>query len=401
MTILQTTTKSGKVFYIIYDDDGKIVEPVFKYLKHLCLKGRSKNTIRKNAYDLMAFWQYLKDNNFDYIEFVGKKSATCKGAYENLTDYQLFLSYPNIKDKTVPIDGIKPVRKASTVNQMLSSVLCFYKFLSDSKIVEELPVIQQMKSLQHAHGMLGQMFLKKKAKIRNLLYSAEPEEDIRFITEEQFNICWDACTTRRNRVIIGLMFYGGLRVSEVIGLNLHDLRDIDKNIIYIKYREDNKNPDAAVKNHAYHPQEQIVIDNVLRDEIITYINVDLRGVDTNYLIINFNPPNAGGPMKSDTIRDMLDVLGKKVNMKLHPHAFRHGCAMRMLYAGMDMKSISDRLRHKSIETTAGIYARYDLRAKIKAQEELAEHLNQEFEPLDLDFDELMEMTREVEQDEQV
>lgn len=400
MTILQTKSKSGKDFFILYDDDGKIVKPVYEYLKHLCIRRKSKNTIRKNAYHLMIFWQYLKDKGFDYIEFAGKKSSTNKGAYENLTDYQLFLYYPSLKDKTVPIKGIKAARKASTVNQMLSSVICFYKFLSNAKIVEELPVIQQMQTLQHAHGMLGQMFMKKKAKIKNLLYTKEPEEEeIRFVTEEQFNICWNACTTRRNRIIIGLMFYGGLRVSEVIGLNLHDLRDIGKNIIHIKYREDNENPDAAVKNHAYHPQEQIVVDDVLRDEIISYITIDLKGIDTNYLIVNFRPPNIGGAMKSDTIRKMIKGLGKKVKMKLHPHMFRHGCAMRMLYAGMDMKSISDKLRHKSIETTAGTYAKYDLKAKIKAQEELAAHLNQEFEPLGIDFDELLKMTREVEQDE--
>lgn len=397
MHINKTKTKSGHDFYLLIDNNGNVVEPVLKYLKHLFLRDMSKNTIKQNAYNLMVFWEYLDANGFDYIEFVGEVSDTCKGAYENLADYKVYLLYPDIKNKITPIGGIERERKPSSVNQMLSSVISFYMFLAITKVVGELPVISQMCTLPSARGMLEQMFLTKLKSKQNLLLSTGPQdEDIKYITAEEFKKCWDACTSRRNRVIIGLMYYGGLRVSEVIGINLLDLKDIDENIIYIEFRDDKDNTDAAVKYHKRHPKkEPVIIDDILRDEIIAYINKDLRGISTDYLIINFRMPNLYCPMKADTIRDMLDNLGKKVGFKVNPHRFRHGCAMRMLYADMDMKDIADKLRHVSQTTTANIYARYDTRAKISAQEKLAAHLNEKFAPYDIDLDKLAEELKEV------
>lgn len=390
-------TKSGKTFYMPVNNDGKVIEPVFLYLKHLAICNYSKNTIRQNCLNLLVFWQYLADNTFNYIEFVGKKSETCKGAYENLVDYKLYLLYPTLKDNVVPIGGLEPVRKESTVNQMLSSVISFYRFLSDADIVGSLPVVQQMNSLLHTHNMLSQMFMKKKKAVKSLLTSKVPEEELRYVTEEDFNKCWDACTSRRNRLIIGLMFYGGLRVSEVIGLNIEDLKDIANNVIHITRRDDPDNPDAATKYNSVGP---VVITDKLRNEIVDYLNEDLKGIDTNYLIINFRGENLGGAMKADTIRDMVETLGKKVGIAdLHPHAFRHGCAMRMLRADRDMMEISNVLRHKNVQTTAETYAKYDLPDKIRVQKELSEKLQQDFEPLNIDFEALAEMLGEEDDNE--
>lgn len=397
MKMQKQFTATGKEFYFVVDDDGKVVAPIFSYLKHLAISNMSKNTIRTNCLHLLAFWRYITAKEFDYIDFVGKKSKTNKGAYENLVDYKLYLLYPDLGSNVIPIDGIKAARKEKTVNQMLSSVICFYKYLSDAHLVEPLPVIQQMQSLQHTHSMLNQMFLTKKKAVKNLLYSKVPEEPVKSITEEQFNKCWDACTCRRNRVIIGLMYYGGLRVSEVVGLNIEDLQDIFKNVIHIVNRDDNNNIDAAVK---YNSVGDVVIDDRLRDELITYMNEDLKGIDTNYLIVNLNGVNAGNPMKTSTIRDMVSHLGKKVGIEgLHPHMFRHGCAVRLLRAGFDMKDIADKLRHKSIETTAQVYARFNLEDKIKVQEELSQKLQQDFAPYDIDFDEIVNFLLEGDDDE--
>ena len=73
--------------------------------------------------------------------------------------------------------------------------------------------------------------------------------------------------------------------------------------------------------------------------------------------------------------------------------------MRLLRAGFDMKDISDKLRHKSIETTAQIYARYNIEDKIKVQMELSQKLNKEFAPYDLDFEEIVDSLLEGDDDE--
>lgn len=392
LDVIYTRTDTGKDFWYLIDDNGNINAPVFTYLKHLAINKSSKYTIRNDCFDLKHYFEWLKLKNYDYIEVVGKKSETNKGCYENLVDFKLYLAYPTLNDKVIPVDGFKQVRKDSYINQIMYTVLSFYKFLEEQNIVESLPVISQMKRLQHSSSMLREMYMsKQKAKKYSLTTKVE-EEPIRFISEDEFNLCWEKCTTRRNRVIIGLMFYGGLRVSEVVGLNIGDLRDIYMNVIHITKRIDPDNIDAAVK---YNSVRDVVVDDRLRDEIIHYLNEDLKGIDTNYFIINFKGKNKYGPMRKDTIGDMLDGLKKKVQLPfLHAHMFRHGCAMRMLYAGMDMIEISDKLGHKSIQTTAQTYARYDLKKKIETQQKLSDKLKQDFQQLDIDFDEIAAFLKE-------
>lgn len=392
MDVIYTKTDTGKDFWYLIDNDGNINAPVFTYLKHLAINKYSKYSIRNNCFALKLYYEWLQLKDFDYIEVVGRKSATNKGCYENLVDFKLYLAYPDLNDRIIPVGGFKQKRKDSYINQIISSVLTFYKFLEEQKIVESLPVITQMKRLQHSSSMLREMYMSKQKAKKYALTTKVEEEPIRYITEEEFNLCWDKCTNRRNRVIIALMFYGGLRVSEVVGLNITDLRDIYMNVIHVTKRIDSNNVDAAVK---YNSVRDVVVDDRLRDEIIHYMNEDLKGIDTNYFIINFAGKNKFGPMKKDTIGDMLEGLRKKTKLPvLHAHMFRHGCAMRMLYAGMEMIEISDKLGHKSIQTTAQIYARYDLKKKIETQQKLSDKLKQDFQQLDIDFDEIAEFLEE-------
>lgn len=397
LDVKHTKTMTGKDFWYIMNDDGSINQPVFEYLKNLSMRNDSKNTIRNNCYYLKEWFEWLELKGFDYIEVVGKKSSTNKGAYNNLTDYRLYLTYGNYDLNIIPISGLKQIRKDSYVNQMMSSVLTFYQYLEATGTVGNLPVFTQRTQLMHSNSMLREMFIHKKQQHKSIFSTKTEKEPLRFVSEEDFELCWKKCTCRRNRIIIGLMYYAALRLSEVIGLNLTDLRDIYQNIIYVKKRNDLNNPDAFVK---YNSERTIVIDDRLRDEIIFYMNEDLQGIDTNYLIINFRGSNKYGPMKADTIRDMIDELNKKVKFeKLHPHMFRHGAAMRLLYAGIDMATISAILGHKSPETTANTYAKYDLRMKQKVQKELSEKLKTDYAPLNINLENLAKLLQEDEEDE--
>ncbi len=400
MDVKHTKTITGKDFWYIMNDDGSINQPVFEYLKNLSMSNDSKNTVRNNCYYLKEWFEWLELKGFNYIEVVGKKSDSCKGAYNNLTDYRLYLTYGDFDINVIPITGLKPIRKDSYVNQMMSSVVTFYQYLQASGIIEDLPVFSQRIQLLHANSFLREMYLHKKQQHKSLFSTKttpEQQEPLRFVTEEEFELCWQNCTSRRNRVIIGLMYYAALRISEVIGLNLTDVRDIYKNTIYVKKRNDLSNPDAFVK---YNSERAILIDDRLRDEIILYMNNDLKGIDTNYLIVNFRGSNKYGAMKADTIRDMIDSLNKKVKLeKLHPHMFRHGAAMRLLYAGIDIATISVMLGHKSPDTTLNTYAKYDMRVKERVQKELSEKLLIDYEPLNIDLEGLAKLLMEDDEDE--
>lgn len=396
MNMVKVTTKSGKTFYIPYGNDGKIIKPIFEYLKHMSINGCSKYTIRDNCSRLLIFWQYLEDKGTNYIDFIGGNGSKKKVAYDNLTNYQLYLLYPDMGSNVIPIEGHKQIREESTVNQMMSSVINFYHFLSESGMVEDITFVTQRNVLSHSNSFLREMFINKKKQKKSMFAIKAKEKDPEYITSEEFDRCWDACLTRVSRVIIGLMFSGGLRVSEIVGLRIEDMSDISHNIVHVVKRDDPNNPDAAVK---YNSVGDVVVNEKVKQEIIDYMIEDLRGIDTNYLIINFKGPNKYGPMRTNNIREIVDGIGKRagLNHNIHPHMFRHGCAMNMLIHDIDLFSISTQLRHKNVSTTQ-IYAKMDIGSLIEAHKKLSEVRAEAFEPLNVDLHEIAKYLLEGDDD---
>ena len=387
MKVQHIITKQGTPFYVLLDDNLQMVMPVCKYLKGKSITNCSINTIHNQAFHLKILFEYLEKRNMTYIDLVTPSEG--KTVYDKLSDYRMYLLYKDYDENIIPIGGFKQQRQDITVNQMMSTVLTFYSELAIEENIPELNLFKETATIPHFHSFLNQMFLKKQKGKKNLLMSKVPQKLPKYITREQFNALWDICQNRRDRIILGLGFYGGLRISETIGLNLEDLRDINKNIIHITKRKDLDNPDAFVK---YDSVGMTLIPDKLRNEIISYINEDLQGIDTNYFIINFYGSRQFKPMRKNRIDNILKSLGKKVGIdNLHSHMLRHGCAVDMLTHGVDMAAISDKLRHKSINTTANVYAKLDLSAKAEVQESYCKNIGETFKQIGIDLDEFIDI----------
>ena len=65
----------------------------------------------------------------------------------------------------------------------------------------------------------------------------------------------------------------------------------------------------------------------------------------------------GGPMNPDSVTDWLAKFSKRHGLPhVNPHAFRHTMASMLYFNGVDSVSISKRLGHAQVSTTANIYA---------------------------------------------
>ena len=66
----------------------------------------------------------------------------------------------------------------------------------------------------------------------------------------------------------------------------------------------------------------------------------------------------GKPMHPDSVTDWLKKFSKRHGLPhINPHAFRHTMASMLYFSGVDSVSISKRLGHAQVSTTANIYAR--------------------------------------------
>ena len=157
----------------------------------------------------------------------------------------------------------------------------------------------------------------------------------------------DTPAGRRDRAAVELLYAAGLRVGELVGLDLGDVRLSQRTLrVRGKGRKERLVPfgrPAAAALEAYLPARA----RWRRG----------RGDEEEPLFIN----QRGGRLTDRSVRRMLDAAVRRTAdlAHLHPHALRHAFATHLLEAGMDLRAIQELLGHSSLATTQ-VYTRVDL-----------------------------------------
>ncbi len=169
----------------------------------------------------------------------------------------------------------------------------------------------------------------------------------RYAIEELLDGFADTPAGRRDRAAIELLYAAGLRVGELVGLDLGDVRLSQRTLrVRGKGRKERLVPfgrPAASALEAYLP-----IRAGWRRE---------RRDEDEPLFVN----QRGGRLTDRSVRRLLDAAVRRSAdlAHLHPHALRHAFATHLLEAGMDLRAIQELLGHSSLATTQ-IYTRVDL-----------------------------------------
>jgi integrase/recombinase XerD len=150
----------------------------------------------------------------------------------------------------------------------------------------------------------------------------------------------------RNRTIIETLYSCGLRVSELVGLQLSDLF-FEEGFIRV-LGKGNKQRFVPINI-----QTQKFITNYIND-IRVHINVKKGFEDTVFL--NRRGKNLTRVMIFTIVKNLAIKIDLK--KKISPHTFRHSFATHLLERGADLRAIQQMLGHESITTTE-IYMHLD------------------------------------------
>jgi integrase/recombinase XerC len=141
----------------------------------------------------------------------------------------------------------------------------------------------------------------------------------------------------RDRAILELLYASGLRVSELVGLNI---RDVD-----FEYR--------AVRVLGKGNKERVVPFGSKADEALRrWLDVRpgmARPCSGDAMFLN----RKGGRLMRRGVARMIDrhVLMIAMSRNISPHVLRHSFATHMLGAGADLRGIQELLGHASLSTT--------------------------------------------------
>ena len=143
----------------------------------------------------------------------------------------------------------------------------------------------------------------------------------------------DNCECIRDLAIIDLLSSTGMRVGELVKLNIKDI-DFEKRECIVLGKGNKERPvyfDAKTKLH-----------------LQNYINH--RNDKNDALFVSLNKPYSRLQISGVEIR--LRDLGKKLNInKVHPHKFRRTLATKAIDKGMPIEQVQSLLGHSQIDTT--------------------------------------------------
>lgn len=214
----------------------------------------------------------------------------------------------------------------STAARYFSSIKSFFKYLFESKYIQENP-IERLSSPKLS---------------KNLPVVLTIEEIDSILTEPDVK----SKLGLRDKALLELLYACGLRVSELINLKISDL--------FLK--------EEVIRVFGKGSKERIV---PIGSSAITWIEnyllksrplLEKKSKSENILLLN----NRGTKLSRMGVWKIIDKHTKTTSIKkdVHPHTFRHSFATHLLEGGADLRAVQEMLGHADISTTQ-IYTHID------------------------------------------
>lgn len=151
----------------------------------------------------------------------------------------------------------------------------------------------------------------------------------------------------RDHAILEVLYGCGLRVSELVGLDVGDVH-FDDGFVLVRGKG-SKARLAPLVGSAARAMAQYIADGRWR------LAAHARGSKTPAVFLNKN----GGRLSRQSVHAICERYGRQVGLAgLHPHTLRHSFATHMLAGGADLRVLQEILGHADISTTQ-VYTHVD------------------------------------------
>jgi len=277
------------------DLDDSIISDFANFLT--AVRGRSQNTVKAYTRDTADFFRFLKE----------KRNIT---ALENITTNEIraFLFSLHGRNRNVSL-----ARK-------LSSLRTFFRFLIREGLLTRNPAMDAVPPRRQ----------KKQPRFLNIddVFALMDVPD----TSEPAGV--------RDRAILELLYSSGLRIGELVGLDLDDL-DLEQTLVRVQGKGSKERLVPVGSRAVQAVNDYLAIRSEFGGEHKTGRNPAL------FLGLR------GGRLNDRYFRRRFDGYIKILCLEtgLSPHSLRHTFATHMLEAGADIRSIQELLGHASLSTT--------------------------------------------------
>jgi integrase/recombinase XerC len=214
-------------------------------------------------------------------------------------------------------------KKKTSIARKLATLRSFFKFLCREQVLEMNPAeLVSSPRLEH--------------KLPRFLTI---EEVVRFIETPET----ETPLGKRDRAILELLYGSGLRVSELVNLNINDL-DFKHRSLRVK----GKGRKERIVPFGQKASEALEMYLSVRGELLA----EAAEADRDPLVLFLN--YQGTRLTTRSVGRLIEKYVKQcaeVNPEISPHSLRHSFATHLLNAGADLRSIQELLGHARLSTT--------------------------------------------------
>ena len=222
----------------------------------------------------------------------------------------------------------------ATINKKINSLQAYNFYLLKQGIVEEQVVFFGKDQVKIASGSQKQVEVLTEEQVNRLLFFIQDRSKV----------------TQRNELIIHLLLYTGVRVSELCNIKIKDIDFITSTFNIFgnggKHREIPLRSELVEKIKSYIKEER---------------SID-KFADSEYLLLSQRAIR----LNRDSINNVLKQIERQLHFKLYPHLFRHTFCTRLIQRGVDITTVSRLAGHSNVTTTAEFYVNTSRQEKQQA-----------------------------------
>jgi integrase/recombinase XerC len=263
-------------------------------------KNVSAYTVRNYTRDLLEFFTFVSESGIDTLKKVDKQT---------------------LRAYLAKLMGDKYAK--SSIARKLSAIRSFYRYLMREELVSVSPAATTV-SPRLDKRLPAFLTVQE---VEKLLESLSLPENPLYISMH---------VLLRNIAILELLYASGIRVSELVNINLEQV-----NLATNEIRVWGKGSKERV----------VLIGKPAAEALNAYINKGreelLGGKRNNALFVN----RYGERILVRRVQKILHKYSKNINKSVHPHILRHTFATHLLDGGADLKVVQELLGHADLAST--------------------------------------------------
>jgi integrase/recombinase XerD len=347
--------RDGRAYWTVVDDEYVKVAVADRFLFDLRFgRDRAESTTRVYAGEL--------------ARFLGWCSGTGRSLEDGARQLSRFVLVLRSTTTQRPGAGQGRAPGAARVNHVLAVVREFFKHaVADGAV--DASVLAALYEVADDRFLPAEL----RAEGGGLRYRARPRHRLRTVRpahpeaalQTEWEALLEAALSWRDRFLLVLLWFGGLRIGELLGLRRADLHFMDSSTslgcsvpgphLHVVRRDNNANRASAKSRYDRSvPVGAWVL--AYYDRYATERLGCAPADSCDFVFVNLFHSPLGAPMTASAVRQGLQVLSRRAGLgrAIHPHMMRHSAGTEMAEAGVGIEVVQELLGHRSI-TSAQVY----------------------------------------------